>query len=1595
MTPKRTTVADATPVRVVVVTLDRHVAGALDRARAALAGELPGLDLRLHAATDFADPAAAAACRDDVMRGDVVFANMLFLEEHVRAVLPALEARREACDAMVCAMSAGDVMRQTRMGDFRMDGSAKGPLALLKKLRGSRTGGGAKDGGAGQMAMLRTLPRLLRFVPGKAQDLRTYFLTLQYWLSGSGENLADLVRLLVGRYARGPRAGLRGALAAAPPREYPEVGVYHPRLPGRMAESAAELPGPADARGAVGLLLLRSYVVSGDAGHYDAVIAALEARGLRAVPAFAAGLDARPAVERFFVGPGGRPTVDAVVSLTGFSLVGGPAFNDAKAAEEVLARLDVPYVAAQPLEFQSVEQWQASPHGLSPFETAIMLAIPELDGATGPIVFGGRRAAAAGAAAPMGGIDERVATLAARVDGLVRNRQTPRGERNVAVVLFNFPPNAGAAGTAAHLSVFASLYRTLEAMRAGGYDVEVPGSVEELTERVLGGNAAQYGAEANVHAKVSADEHVRRERHLAEIERAWGPAPGTKQSDGSSIFVLGARFGRVFVGLQPAFGYEGDPMRLLFEGSFAPTHAFSAFYRYLREDFGAHAVLHFGTHGALEFMPGKQAGLSGDCWPDRLVGDVPNVYLYAANNPSDGARAGRRAAATLVSYLTPPVTQAGLYRGLLALRESLDRRRALPPGDPEAARLLPLIQAQAAELDLAPAEPPWAGEAAERALVELGRQMRELEEALIPCGLHVVGEPMPPAARADYLAAIAEGTAVAKPPRAALDVLVAGGAPAEALRRAGLPRDETNLALYAELARVNALLSEDHELPALLRALDGKYTRPAPGGDLLRNPAVLPTGRNVHGFDPFAIPSAFAVLDGAQQAARLLARHVAEGNPLPESVALVLWGADNLKSGGGPIAQALALMGARPRLDSYGRLAGAELVPLAELGRPRIDVLITLSGIFRDLLPLQTRLLAEAAYLAAGADEPLDQNFVRRHALAHQSAHGCDLETAALRVFSNAEGAYGSNVNLLVDGGTWGDEAELGDAYAKRKCYAYGRSGAPARHEALLQSVLSGVDLAYQNLESVELGVTTLDHYFDTLGGIGRAARAAKGGAAEVAVYVGDQTGREGRVRTLKEQVSLESRTRSLNPKWAEGMLEHGAEGVRQIEAHVTNTFGWSATTGQVEPWVYRELAETYVLDRSMRERLARLNPKASLRVANRLLEATERDYWRPDEATLAALRAAGEELEDRLEGLSLRAPAAPPPLPAPRPAAVAAAGPGAHHERPKTHERPRSTLEARARRRRRGQRAVSPRAARGHRGGEGVRRLRQGGHRQEHDVVEPVGGVRQAGQARLADRVRPEARLDLHADQAAAADGHRRARVGRVPRRRVAPRRLRRRGLRRGAVRRGRGAAGRHRLRRLRGRADGQAAEGAPAARRDRRGHLRRARRRGVRGLRRAAAARAAGARGDGERLRLDLRDEPHRRRDRGEGEELRGAPRRRHRQPQRGHRRDRPLQRAHRARPPRALRRPRRGAPQPAQEVDPLRDGVDARARRGARRVPAARRPAVGRHRAARHAVDEGPRDFRLPRVRLTCKAPPTTCAAASSKSTLTAPRPRPGPG
>ncbi len=1290
---KRLRSSSSEKINIVILTMDGHLTSAAYQAGRDLAENGLKIDFKIFSASEWcASEKVLKDCLAAIEKGDLIIASMLFMEDHFKPVREALAERRSECQAMVCIMSAPEISSLTLMGRLDMSKPSSGPLAFLKRFR-KKSKSNAQSSGANQMRMLRRLPKILKYIPGTAQDLRMYLLTLQYWLAGSQDNIFGLVCNLIDKYLQPGGLPLNRKLEFSAPKEYPELGVYHPRIRGRIGSSLEDLPRVVPknkVKGVVGLLMLRSYLLAGNTAHYDGVIAALEAQGLEVVPAFAMGLDSRPAINKFHM-CGDKSRVDVLISLTGFSLVGGPAYNDSAAAISTLKKLNVPYISAHPLEFQTLNSWKESKIGLLPVETTIMVAIPELDGAMSPMVYGGRKGEPSDREVTDGKFSnshdmafcsERVSLLSEKVVKLVALKRKRNREKRVAVVLFNFPPNAGNVGTAAHLDVFESLFNTLTEMHRQGYDFRLPRDSEELKKLILEGNAKQFGQEANIANRTPVDKYISELPWLEEVEKVWGVAPGKQLTDGHNLFVLGVDLGNIFVGVQPAFGFEGDPMRLLFEKGHAPTHAFCNFYRFLKDEFSADAILHFGTHGALEFMPGKQSGMTDACWPDRLISSLPNFNLYASNNPSEGTLAKRRASAVLLSYLTPPVCEAGLYKSLGELKAMIESYcqnqidSSLNNSSSEMqACSTEMIISEAKNLDLLEKNfelDILSNSETNSLVIDLKRKLNLYESTLIPHGLHILGGRRTTEQRLDLLGAVSKSwllsklmithhhttqefenndlikkfvqeinrsivnnlslKEIEKSTQSKLKGLLSEANIPEVIKKLN---NEDLSSLISKLMETDRLVENPSEIYSIISSLNGDYIMPAPGGDVIRNPDILPTGRNIHGFDPFRLPSSYAVLEGANQAELLLKKATEDSGKIPETIAMVLWGTDNLKTEGSPLSQVFRLLGTRPRFDTYGRLVGAELIPLTELGRPRIDVMVTLSGIFRDLLPLQIKALAEAAFIAASADEPLNQNFIRAHAQAYCKDTGCGMKEASLRVFGNSEGTYGANVNHLIHQGCWDDESELAAVYSKRKGFAYGLEGKPVRNDALLKSVLSKVDLAYQNLDSIEVGITTIDTYFDTLGGLSKAVRESKGLDEEIPVYIGDQTSGAGVVRNLSEQVALETRTRVLNPKWYEGMLDHGFEGVRQIEAQLTHTLGWSATTGQVQPWVYQKMTETFILDDQMRNKLTQLNPTASARVVNRLLEASKRNYWRPSNKTLASLEKVSQDLEDKLEGVT------------------------------------------------------------------------------------------------------------------------------------------------------------------------------------------------------------------------------------------------------------------------------------------------------------------------------------------------------------------------
>jgi magnesium chelatase subunit H len=690
-----------------------------------------------------------ASVERDLRESLIVFVIHVTDGENASRLIQLLKRRDESGRTVVVINCMPELMRQTRMGnlsfgakgDARSEEGSEGRARRLLRNVGSWMGEQArarrKGGGHGQyLKLVERMPALLRFVPnaGRLRDLKHYLYLFCYFLQPTPANVASMLLYALKHYGGDERLS---NVKVAPPESVPAVGVYHPDAANifesfesyrRWYDARARRAGtqPLEASKTVGLLLMRTNVVSGTRGHYDALVRAVEREGLAALPVISTFMDNRDACSSFFVegqkpdrergrssfgkksndgrqtpsltvGLPPRARVSQIVSLTGFSFVGGPAMNDSEAAVEFLKGLNVPLRSAVSLDVQTIESWRDSHTGLNPVQAGMQVAIPEIDGATEPFVYGGMPAEGVEPAA----LEERCRRIARRLRRWNRLQTEERKGLKVALVLFCFPPNKGNIGTAADLDVFPSLHEILERLRADGYDVEVPTDADALRETVLGGNSESFGAVANVAYRMNVEEYLRLCPYATEIEAEWGAAPGRIGTFGRDLLVQGVRLGNAFVAVQPTFGYEGDPMRLLMSRGGAPHHGFAALYTYLEKVFGADAVVHVGTHGSLEFMPGKQVGLSGECWPDRLIGELPHVYLYSVNNPSEGSIARRRSYAGLVSYLTPPVEDAGLYRELASLKELLRAYRQ-SADEQEREQLYTAIEEKAGALHLSP-----------------------------------------------------------------------------------------------------------------------------------------------------------------------------------------------------------------------------------------------------------------------------------------------------------------------------------------------------------------------------------------------------------------------------------------------------------------------------------------------------------------------------------------------------------------------------------------------------------------------------------------------------------------------------------------------------------------------------------------------------------------------------------------------------------------------------------------------------------------------------------------------------------------------------
>ena len=1155
-----------------------------------------------------------------------------------------------------------------------------------------------------------------------------------------------------------------------PPIEQPRDGIYRAHTSDYSLEAwqrTADL-----ARPTVGVLFYRSYLLTGNTDFIDVIVEEGDRLGLNVMPVFAYSLKdeaaARgelPAALSYFVDAEGTPTVDVVINTMSFAMGSavepgaGVALEADDWAVPALERLGVPQLQAITAS-TSNERWQASDAGLNPLDVAMNVAIPELDGRiiTVPIAFKERAPRREGERRVIGGDviyhapdRERIARMLGIAQRLATLRRKPNAEKHIGVVLTNHNAKASRIANAVGLDSPASLLALLHRLADAGYEVrDIPATSDELMhmlvdhghyDRDLLTTEQLRGAFARVSPEVyRAWFATLPSSRTAEVERQWDAAPGRYYvDDDGTLSLAGLEFGNVFVAVQPPRGYGMDKTAIMHRPDLAPPHPYLALYQWLartpeEHGWGADALVHMGKHGSLEWLPGKGVGVSGDCYPDLLLQDLPMVYPFIVDDPGEGAAAKRRTHAVIVDHLPPPMTSADAYGPLLQVGRLVDEYYLLERTDPAK---LPFLQQeiwqviQDAKLDndlstLLNADGSMAGHihlwdpsthedgvpysisdltASDfRHLVEaIHAYTHELTGAPIRDGLHTLGRipvgeqlvefvsmltRLPNGAVPSLRDALARafdldidalienpGTPLANVPSAlaaiatkplnahadaldtlqslALDLLrilevhdfAAGAINATLTSQFPSTLDTSEVAetLRFICARiVPGLRRVDDELTHILDALDGRYVPAGPSGAPTRGMAhVLPTGRNFYAVDPRVVPSPTAWQTGQILASGVIDRFLREEGRYPDSIGISIWGTSAMRTQGDDIAQVLALLGVRPRWQMESRrVIGLEVIPLAELGHPRIDVVCRISGFFRDAFPHAIALLDEAFDLVAALDEPDDQNAVRRNRRAEQARLAATGLTddeawrqAGFRIFGSPPGTYGAGILQLIDERNWHSDADFAETYVNWGGYAYTRAAYGVDARDRFRTALAGVQIALKNQDNREHDIFDSDDYLQFHGGMTATIRSITG--ANPKRYFGDsQDPARPRVRDLKEEALRVFRTRVVNPKWITSIQRHGYKGALEVAATVDYLFGYDATAEVIDDWMYEQVAQAYLLDGEIQRFFEQSNPWAETDIANRLLEAIQRGMWaQPD----AALRAQIEErlltIEDSLEG--------------------------------------------------------------------------------------------------------------------------------------------------------------------------------------------------------------------------------------------------------------------------------------------------------------------------------------------------------------------------
>lgn len=1089
-----------------------------------------------------------------------------------------------------------------------------------------------------------------------------------YLAQGGVENLRQLHAFLCDTL-------LMTGFGFAPPAATPTWGV--------LERPASHSEGPT-----IAVLYYRAQQLAGNTAYIEALCAAIEAAGGRPLPVFCTSLrNPEPELMRLL------ETADTMVVTVLAAGSASPAAVGAGGDDGAwdvthLAALDIPILQGLCLT-SSRSRWNDNDDGLSPLDVATQVAVPEFDGRIITVPFSFKEIDGDGLISYVPD-PERCARVAGLAVNHARLRHVPASEKRLALVFSAYPTKHSRIGNAVGLDTPASAIVLLEALRDNGYQVgEVPGleardgdalmhalierggqDPDWLTEGQLAGNPIR------IPAVLYRDWFAGLPADLAQaMVTHWGPPPGELYVDRSrnpdgDIVVAAIQSGNLVILVQPPRGFGANPVAIYHDPDLPPSHHYLATYLWVRHEFGAHAAIHLGKHGNLEWLPGKTIGMSADCAPDAALGDLPLVYPFLVNDPGEGTQAKRRAHATLVDHLIPPMARAETYGDIARLEQLLDEHANIAALDPAK---LPAIRQQiwtlmrAARMDhdlgLQGLDGPPEDDSFDDMLLHVDGWLCEIKDVQIRDGLHILGAAPAGTAELDLVLAILrarqlfggeqhlpglrqalglaedgsdERTAVDAAEAKARALLAALQAAGWDAGRVAELTDQPGVAAILHFAAtevVPRLAGTAREVSQVLRALEGRYIAAGPSGSPLRGLVnVLPTGRNFYSVDPKAMPSRLAWETGVAMADSLLNRYRADHGDWPRSVGLSAWGTSAMRTSGDDIAEILALLGVRPVWDDASRrVVDLEVIGLAELGRPRIDVTVRISGFFRDAFPHVVTMLDDAVRLVAALDEAPEDNFVRAHVAADLADHG-DERRATTRVFGSKPGTYGAGLLQLIDSRNWRDDADLAAVYTAWGGFAYGRGldGRPAADD--MENQYRRIAVAAKNTDCREHDIADSDDYFQYHGGMVATVRALTGTAP--AAYIGDNTRPDAvRTRTLSEETRRVFRARVVNPRWMAAMRRHGYKGAFEMAATVDYLFGYDATAGVMADWMYEELTAQYVLEPENRKFLSESNPWALHGMSERLLEAAGRGMWEnPEPDTLAGLRQVLLETEGDLE---------------------------------------------------------------------------------------------------------------------------------------------------------------------------------------------------------------------------------------------------------------------------------------------------------------------------------------------------------------------------